>query len=121
MEKLDRVEIKKVKEALFYLKADLEWLNRKLNDQRARDFQAWVDELDYGVPRNIAKDVAEYQKEMKPYFAGLEKIKADLEAEIQAIETAISRAEIEVSERARAYLREEEEEEDEAEREAETR
>ena len=102
------VEIRKVKEAKFYIEADLEWLERKLSDQRATDFQKWVDELDFGVPGNLEKDIEAYQAEMKPYFAGLVQLREKLRNEINAVQETIDRTEIETSEEVKRYLREEE-------------
>ena len=109
------VEIRRVREAKFYIEADLEWLERKLNDQRATDFQKWVDELDFGVPGNLQKDIEEYQAEMKPYFDKLIQLREKLRNEIDAVQATIDRTEIETSEEVKRYLSVEEEEEEEKE------
>ena len=102
------VEIAKVKEAKFYIEADLEWLNRQINDERAQGFQEWADRLDHGVPKNLSADIAAYQAEMKPYFDPLLALRDKLQAELDGIEATISKTEIVVTEEVRRYLREEE-------------
>ena len=103
------VEIRRVKEAKFYIEADLEWLERKLSDQRATDFQKWVDELDFGVPGNLEKEIADYQKEMKPYFDKLIQLRAKLRNELENIQGTIDRTKIETTEEVKRYLPKEEE------------
>ena len=103
------VEIRRVKEAKFYIEADLEWLERKLSDQRATDFQKWVDELDFGVPGNLEKEIADYQKEMKPYFDKLIQLRAKLRNELENIQGTIDRTKIETTEEVKRYLQEEKE------------
>ena len=106
------VEIRKAKEALFYLQADLKWLNAQINDERAKGFQAWVDKLDFGVPVNLKDEIATYQKNMKPYFDPLLALRDKLQAEIEGLEKTIARTEIEVSDEVKRYVREEEKPED---------
>ena len=102
------VEIRKVKEAKFYLSEDLRWLNKQINDERAQGFQAWVDRLDFGVPQNLKDDIAAYQKDMKPYFDGLIALRDKLQAELDGIDTTIAKTVITVTEEVQKYLVKEE-------------
>ena len=105
------IEIAKAKEAKFYLEADLEWLNRQLDDERAKGFQEWVDKLDFGVPKNLAAEVAAYKEQMAPYFDPLLALRDKLQAESVAVDETIARTTIEVSDEVKKYVREEEPEE----------
>ena len=100
------VEIRKAKEALFYLQADLKWLNAQINDERAQGFQAWVDKLDFGVPVNLKDDIAAYQKGMAPYFDPLLALRDKLQAEIEGLEKTIADTEITVTDEVKRYVRE---------------
>ena len=100
------VEIRKAKEALFYLQADLKWLNAQINDERAQGFQAWVDKLDFGVPVNLKDEIAAYQKGMAPYFDPLLALRDKLQAEIAGLEKTIADTEITVTDEVRRYVRE---------------
>lgn len=102
------VEIQKVRDAQFYLEADLEWLNRKINDERAQGFRKWVDELNFGVPKNLSVAITNYQAEMKPYFDGLIAIRDKLQAEINGVETTIAKTAITVTAEVSKYLPKEE-------------
>ena len=105
---LSKYEIARVKEAKFYIEADLKWLNMQLNDERAVDFQQWVDRLDFGVPKNLSKDIETYQAEMKPYFDGLITLRDKLQAELQGIDDTILKTQVEVTEEVKRYLAREE-------------
>ena len=102
------VEIAKVREAEFYLKADLEWLNRQINDERAQGFQAWVDKLDFGCPKNLLADVTAYQAQYQGYLDGLKALRDKLQAELDGIEATISGTKVPVTEEVQRYLRKEE-------------
>ena len=103
------VEIAKVKDAKFYIEADLTWLNRQINDERAQGFQAWVDNLNHGVPKNLSADIAAYQNEMKPYFGPLLALRDKLKAELDGIDATIAKTEIVVTDEVRRYLPKDEE------------
>ena len=62
------VEISRVKEAKFYIEADLEWLNRQINDEKAQGFQEWIDRLDYGVPKILAAEIDAYKDKFQGYL-----------------------------------------------------
>ena len=105
---ISKYEIAKVKEAKFYIEADLKWLNMQINDERAVGFQQWVDRLDFGVPKNLSKDIEAYQKEMKPYFDGLIQLRDKLQSELTGIDDTILKTQVEVTDEVKRYLREEE-------------
>jgi hypothetical protein len=102
------VEISKVKDARKLIELDLEWLIRQINDERAQGFQAWVDRLNFGVPKNLSKDITAYQAEMKPYFGPLLALRDKLKAELAGIEATISKTAIVVTDEVKRYLPQEE-------------
>jgi len=97
-------KISRVKEAKFYIEADLEWLNRKIEDERAKRFQEWVNGLDFGAPGNLKVDIAAYKAAMSPYFAPLLALRDKLQGELENIEITINETGVPTTEEVQKYL-----------------
>ena len=103
------VEIRRVKEAKFYIEADLEWLERQLNDERVKGFGEWMGNLTFGVPKSIAQEVEEYKASILLTLDGLRDIRDRLQAEKDDIENTIDLTRVAVSDEVKRYLPKEEE------------